>query len=127
MTVCRSLPITIVDYAFRIKVTMRTLNRYSNLRALVLLLFFVTGSGATEECKTTTNEAGECMADCQDFDEAHCKQWASVGKCSKEFEENNEFYLETCPKACRTCWSCDDESDSCKGAFYVVIFFSGRV
>lgn len=100
---------------------MKTLNRYSNLRALLLLLLCVTG--CAEDCTTATNEAGECMAECQDFNEANCKQWASVGKCSKEFDEQYEFYLETCPKACRTCWSCEDESDKCKGAFLVCYFF----
>jgi hypothetical protein len=101
---------------------MRTTNRCSNLSSLLLLLFFVTGSTGATECETTTNEAGECIAECQDFNEANCKQWASVGKCSKEFEEKYEFYLETCPKACRTCWSCEDESDNCKGAFCYFVF-----
>lgn len=103
---------------------MKNINRYSNLRALLLLLLCVTGYA--EECETGTNEAGECMAECQDFNQENCKQWASVGKCSKEFEEKYEFYLEICPKACRTCWSCEDESDSCKGGFFLfVIFFGG--
>jgi hypothetical protein len=70
------------------------------------------------------NAAAACVSnkprcdelDLKDEDEEYCLQTASMGKCSVEGEESETLKLR-CPKACRTCWSCDNVAgnEQCKG------------
>jgi hypothetical protein len=54
--------------------------------------------------------------DLKDEDEEYCLQTASIGKCSVAGEESEALKIR-CPKACRTCWSCDNVAgdEQCKG------------
>ena len=99
-------------------ITMTIFQRSYFYTTLVFLLLLgttvVTAQEQQQQCADEDN-GGECLAaaaaeECKDLDDK-CLQWASVGKCSDE-----ELDLRTtCPKSCRTCWSCDNVDDSCAG------------
>ena len=67
-----------------------------------------------EQLESDTKPA--CPVDIKDEDVEYCLQHASQGKCSVASEQS-EILKKRCPKACRTCWSCDNVAgeDSCKG------------
>jgi hypothetical protein len=67
-----------------------------------------------EQLESDTKPA--CPVDIKDEDEEYCLQQASQGKCS-EANEESDILKKRCPKACRTCWSCDNVGgeDKCKG------------
>ncbi len=77
-------------------------------------------AAATETCAYIDDESGECRLECTDYvdDVEHCLQQASLGKCSVDGEESKAL-KRRCPKACRTCWSCDNVGgeESCKGTY----------
>lgn len=77
-------------------------------------------AAATETCVYIDDESGECRLECTDSvdDIEHCLQQASLGKCSVDGEESKAL-KRRCPKACRTCWSCDNVGgeESCKGTY----------
>ena len=69
-----------------------------------------------EQLESNTKPA--CPVDIKDEDEEYCLQQASRGKCSVASEES-EILKKRCPKACRTCWSCDNVGgeEKCKGKY----------
>ncbi|KAI2502549.1 procollagen-proline 4-dioxygenase [Fragilaria crotonensis] len=68
-------------------------------------------SNDSDSCRNPEQLASDtkpaCPVDVIDEDEEYCLQQASVGKCSVAGEES-EILKKRCPKACRTCWSCDN-------------------
>jgi hypothetical protein len=80
-----------------------------------------TGTG-TGTCRhpdqLETNTKPPCPADIKDEDVEYCMQQAFLGKCSLASEES-EILKKRCPKACRTCWSCDNVrgDEECEGNY----------
>jgi hypothetical protein len=113
---------------------------------LLLFLAFSIGSaasdasvstGSSESCDSSNDSSTcrnpeqlasdtkpACPIDIKDEDEDYCLQQASVGKCSVSGEES-EMLKKRCPKACRTCWSCDNVGgeENCKGKDNYTLFF----
>ena len=88
-----------------------------------------TGSSSSQSCDASNSSATcpdpeqlesntkpVCSIDMKDEDEEYCVQQASLGTCSGSSEES-EILKKRCPKACRTCWSCENVSDDekCEG------------
>jgi hypothetical protein len=75
-------------------------------------------TSAMDTCAYIDDDTGDCRTECTDLvdDVDECLQLASLGKCSVEGEESKAL-KRRCPKACRTCWSCDNVGgdDNCKG------------
>ena len=109
----------------------------------LLLLLFLAGSttSSTSDANSTTGSSQSCDAsdgsatcrdpeqvesntkpacsiDMKDEDVEYCLQQASLGMCSGSSEES-EMLKKRCPKACRTCWSCENVSDDekCDGKY----------
>jgi hypothetical protein len=79
----------------------------------------------SETCLYIDETSGACRTECADLvdDVEECLQLASLGKCSVEGDESKAL-KRRCPKACRTCWSCDNigGEDTCKGRNHVSVF-----
>ena len=77
---------------------------------------------ATDTCRRPeqleSNTKPPCLVDIHDEDLEYCLQQASQGKCSVADTES-ENLKNRCPKACRTCWSCDNDrgDEECEGNY----------